>query len=145
MKTRVSTDEALDALVSAMNEGARPWTLGQEAAERVRSTFQPTFEAQLRRPRAWERESPKVLRLARWAGAVAALLAETDAGAEGQPGEIPVGHALVGALAAQHACPIPAAPPGVAFAAGRWCEPPSTMAHLPADLLQKATSLFSVE
>lgn len=145
MKTRVSTDEALDALISAMNEGARPWSLGPQAVERVRSTYQPTFEAQLRRPRAWERESGKVLRLARWAGSVAALLAETDAGIEAQPGEIPADHALVGTLAAQHACPIPAAPPGVAFVAGRWCEPPRKMAHLPADLLQKATSLFSVE
>jgi hypothetical protein len=145
MKNRVSTDEALDALISAMNEGARPWTLGPEAVARVRGTYQPTFEAQLRRPRAWERESGKVLRLARWAGAVAALLAETDAGPEREPGEVPADHALVGTLAVQHACPIPAPPPGVAFVAGRWCEPPRAMADLPVELMQKATSLFAIE
>jgi hypothetical protein len=144
MKSRVSVDEALDALIFAMNDGARPWTLGPEAVERVRTTYRPDFEAQLRRPRAWERESGKVLGLARWAGAVAALLAETEAGPERQPGEVPADHALLGTLAAQHACPIPAAPPGVAFVAGRWCNP-GAMADIPADLLQKATSLFAIE
>jgi hypothetical protein len=144
MKSTMNVEDALDQVVAAMNDGARPWTLGPVAAQRIHDAYRTDFEHQLRRPRAWERESGKVLRLARWAGAVAAILAETEAGPEGQPGEIPADHALVGTLAAQHACPIPAPQGGLAFVAGRWCHPPS-VSDLPAELLQKAVSLFSAD
>ena len=80
MKSQLTVDDALDQTVAAMNEGARPWTLGPAAAQRIRDAYRPDFEIQFRRPLAWERESGKVLRLARWAGAVAALLAETEVG-----------------------------------------------------------------
>jgi hypothetical protein len=142
MTSTVTVDDALDEVIVAMNDGARPWALGQAAAQRIRDAYRPDFEAQFRRPRAWERESGKVLRLARWAGAVAALLAETEVGPETQPGMVPPDHALVGTLAVRHACPIPAAPRGAAAVAGRWCNWPST-ADVPAELLQKAATLFS--
>lgn len=144
MKSTMSADSALDQLVEAMNDGARPWTLGPAAAQRIRDAYRTDFEHQLRRPKAWERESGKVLRLARWAGAVAALLAETDAGPETSPGEVPADHALVGTLAAQHACPIPPARDGLAFVAGRWCRP-SLASEVPTELLQKAATLFSAD
>jgi hypothetical protein len=143
MKSTLTVDDALDEVIGAMNDGARPWALGPAAAQRIRDAYRPDFEAQFRRPLAWERESVKVLRLARWAGAVAGLLAETEAGPEAQPGMVPPDHALVGTLAAQHACPIPAARGGVAFVAGRWCRPP--VADAPTELLKKAATLFSVD
>jgi hypothetical protein len=143
-KTRLTVDEALEQAVTAMNEGARPWTLSEAAAQRIRDAYRPDFEFQFRRPRAWERESTKVLRLARWAGAVAALLAETEAGPDGKPGEVPPDHAFVGSLAVRHACPIPAAPQGAAMVAGRWCQGvPTTDA--PTDLMAKAATLFTAE
>ena len=110
MNSTRTVDEALDQAVAAMNDGASPWNLGPAAAERIREAYRPDFEIQFRRPGAWERESVKVLRLARWAGAVAALLAETEAGPGDQPGEVPADHAFVGSLAVRHACPIPASP-----------------------------------
>ena len=85
MKSHLTVDDALDQTVAAMNDGARPWTMGPAAAQRIRDAYRPDFEIQFRRPGAWERESGKVLRLARWAGAVAALLAETDAGPAPSP------------------------------------------------------------
>jgi hypothetical protein len=144
VKTELTVDVALDQTVAAMSEGARPWTMGEAAAQRIRDAYRPDFEIQFRRPRAWERESPKVLRLARWAGAVAALLAETEAGPAGKPGEVPPDHAFVGTLAARHACPIPAAPLGAAMVAGRWCQAVST-ADLPTELMAKAATLFEAE
>ena len=144
MKIRMSVDEALDQVIEAMNDGARPWRLGPAAAQRIHDTYRTDFEHQLRRPRAWQRESGKVLRLARWAGAVAALLAETEVGPETEPGEVPADHALVGTLAAQHACPIPAPQGGLAFVAGRWCNPP-LISDVPAELLRKAATLFSAD
>jgi hypothetical protein len=143
-KTRLTVDEALEQLVTAMNEGARPWTLGEAAAQRIRDAYRPDFEIQFRRPRAWERESTKVLRLARWAGAIAGLLAETEAGPDGRPGEVPPDHAFVGTLAARHACPIPAAPQGAAMVAGRWCQAVSTT-EVPMELMAKAATLFTAE
>jgi len=144
MKTRLTVDEALEQTVSAMNEGARPWTMGEAAAQRIREAYRPDFEIQFRRPRAWARESTKVLRLARWAGAVAALLAETEAGPDGKPGEVPPDHAFVGTLAARHACPIPAAPLGAAMVAGRWCQAVSAT-EAPTELMAKAATLFDAE
>jgi len=144
MKTRLTVDEALEQAVTAMNEGARPWTMGEAAAQRIRDAYRPDFELQFRRPRAWERESTKVLRLARWAGAVAALLAETEAGPDGKPGELPPDHAFVGSLAVRHACPIPAAPLGAAMVAGRWCGVVSTT-EAPTELMAKAATLFQAE
>ena len=144
VKTELTVDVALDQTVAAMNEGARPWTMGEAAAQRIRAAYRPDFEIQFRRPRAWQRESPKVLRLARWAGAVAALLAETEAGPGGKPGEVPPDHAFVGTLAARHACPIPAAPPGAAMVAGRWCDAVSTT-EAPTELMAKAKTLFDAE
>jgi len=144
MKSTLTVDDALGEVVEAMNDGARPWTLGPAAAQRIRDAYRPDFEAQFRRPRAWERESVKVLRLARWAGAVAGLLAETEAGPETQPGLVPPDHALVGTLAAQHACPVPAARSGMAFVAGRWCNP-GLASGVPVELLRKAATLFSAD
>lgn len=144
MESTLTVDDALGEVIEAMNDGARPWTLGPAAAQRIRDAYRPDFEAQFRRPRAWERESVKVLRLARWAGAVAALLAETEVGPGGQPGDVPPDHALVGTLAARHACPVPAAPRGAAAVAGRWCNWPSA-SDVPAELLQKAATLFSAD
>ena len=144
VKTKLTVDEALDQAVAAMNEGARPWTMGEAAAQRIRDAYRPDFEMQFTRPRAWERESPKVLRLARWAGAVAALLAETEAGPGGKPGEVPPDHAFVGSLAVRHACPIPAAPQGAAMVAGRWCQAVPT-SEAPTELMAKAATLFEVE
>ncbi len=143
MSSHVTVDDALEQTVAAMNDGARPWTMGPAAAERIREAYRPDFEIQLRRPGAWERESVKVLRLARWAGAVAALLAETDAGPGTQPGDVPADHALVGTLAARHACPIPAPPRGAAVVAGRWCQLPTP--NVPTDLLKKAATLFTAD
>ena len=143
-KSTVTVEQALDQAIEAMNDGARPWSLGPAAADRIRDAYRPDFEHQIRRPRAWERESVKVLRLARWAGAVAALLAETEAGPETSPGSIPPDHALVGTLAVRHACPIPAARDGVSFVAGRWCsEPP--LSGISPELLRKAASLFEAD
>jgi hypothetical protein len=144
VKTKWTVDEALEQAVAAMNEGARPWTMGEAAVQRVREAYRPDFEIQFRRPRAWERESPKVLRLARWAGAVAALLAETDAGPDGKPGEVPPDHAFVGTLAARHACPIPAAPQGAAMVAGRWCQVVSP-GDASTELMTRAATLFDAE
>jgi hypothetical protein len=143
-KSKLTVDEALDQAVAAMGEGAKPWTMGEAAAQRIRDAYRPDFEIQFRRPRAWERESPKVLRLARWAGAIAALLAETDAGPGTTPGELPADHALVGSLAARHACPIPVPANGQAVVAGRWCAV-VTANDAPADLMAKAQTLFQVE
>jgi hypothetical protein len=142
MKSTTSVNEALDQAVAAMNDGARPWTLGAAAARRIHDAYRIDFEHQLRRPHAWERESAKVLRLARWSGAVAALLAETDAGPEGHPGEIPADIALVATLAAQHACPIPVPRGGQSFVAGRWCGPDL---DVPAELRAKAATLFTLD
>ncbi|HXK12596.1 MAG TPA: hypothetical protein VMT70_23370 [Vicinamibacteria bacterium] len=144
MTNQLTVDDALDQTVAAMNEGARPWRLGEAAARRIREAYRPDFEIQFRRPRAWERESGKVLRLARWAGAVAALLAETEVGPGTEPGEVPADHAFVGSLAARHACPIPASPRGAAVVAGRWCNQVSS-ATVPQDLLQKAATLFTAD
>ncbi len=144
MKSRFTVDEALEQAVAAMGEGARPWTMGPAAAQRIRDAYRPDFEIQFRRPGAWERESGKVLRLARWAGAVAALLAETEVGPGVEPGEVPADHAFVGTLAARHACPIPAPPRGAAFVAGRWCQAVATE-DSPTALLQKAASLFTAD
>jgi hypothetical protein len=144
MNSTLTVDEALDQTVAAMNDGARPWNLGSAAAQRIREAYRPDFEIQFRRPGAWERESVKVLRLARWAGAVAALLAETDAGPGTQPGDVPADHAFVGSLAARHACPIPASPRGGAVVAGRWCQVVS-MGNVPTELLRKAATLFTAD
>jgi len=144
MRSQLTVDDALEQTVAAMNDGASPWTMGPAAAERIREAYRPDFEIQFRRPGAWERESVKVLRLARWAGAVAALLAETDAGPGTQPGDVPADHALVGTLAARHACPIPAPPRGAAVVAGRWCQMVPT-SNLPTDLLKKAATLFTAD
>jgi hypothetical protein len=144
MKSTLTVDDALDQTVAAMNDGARPWTLGPTAAQRIRDAYRPDYETQFRRPGAWERESGKVLRLARWAGAVAALLAETEAGPGTQPGDVPADHAFVGTLAARHACPIPASPRGGAVVAGRWCNQVPT-SDVPTELLQKAATLFSAD
>ena len=144
VKTVFTVDEALDQAVAAMDEGARPWRMGEAAAQRIRDAYRPDFEMQFRRPKAWERESPKVLRLARWAGAVAALLAETEAGPGGAPGEVPPDHAFVGSLAVRHACPIPAAQLGAAMVAGRWCGAVSTR-EVPTELMAKAATLFEAE
>ena len=144
VKSSLTVDLALDQAVAAMNEGAKPWTLGEAAAQRIRDAYRPDLEVQFRRPRAWERESPKVLRLARWAGAIAALLAETEAGTATAPGELPPDHAIVGTLAARHACPIPAAANGQAFVAGRWCAAVNTN-DAPPELMAKAATLFQVE
>jgi hypothetical protein len=144
MESRLTVDGALDEAVAAMNDGARPWTLGPAATQRVRDAYRPDFEIQFRRPGAWERESAKVLRLARWAGAVAGLLAETEAGPGTEPGDVPADHAFVGTLAARHACPIPVSPRGGAVVAGRWCQAVSTE-NVPTDLLRKAASLFSAD
>jgi hypothetical protein len=143
MSSHVTVDDALEQTVAAMNDGAKPWIMGPAAAERIREAYRPDFEIQFRRPGAWERESVKVLRLARWAGAVAALLAETDAGPGTQPGDVPADHALVGTLAARHACPIPAPPRGAAAVAGRWCQLPTP--NVPTDLLKKAATLFTAD
>ena len=142
MKNRVDIDDALGQAIEAMNDGARPWVLGPAAAQGIRDAYRSDFERQLRRPKAWERESGKVLRLARWAGAVAGLLAETEAGPESQPGEVSADLALVASLAAQHACPIPLSRGGMAFVAGRWCSP---SVDVPAELVQKAATLFSID
>jgi hypothetical protein len=144
MRSRFTVDEALDQTVAAMGEGARPWTMGPAAAQRIRDAYRPDFEIQFRRLGAWERESGKVLRLARWAGAVAALLAETEVGPGVEPGEVPADHAFVGTLAARHACPIPAPPRGAAVVAGRWCQVVATE-EAPTALLQKAASLFTAD
>ncbi len=144
MKSHLTVDDALDQAVAAMNDGARPWNLGPTATQRVREAYRPDFEIQFRRPGAWERESIKVLRLARWAGAVAALLAETDAGPGTQPGDVPADHAFVGTLAARHACPIPASLRGGAVVAGRWCNQVPT-SDVPTELLQKAATLFTAD
>jgi hypothetical protein len=144
MKSNLTVDDALDQTVAAMNDGARPWTLGPTAAQRIRDAYRADYEAQFRRPGAWERESAKVLRLARWAGAVAGLLAETEAGPGTEPGDVPADHAFVGTLAARHACPIPAGSSGVAFVAGRWCRMVST-SDVPTELLQKAATLFTAD
>jgi hypothetical protein len=144
MKSQLTVDEALDQAVAAMGEGARPWTMGPAAAQRIREAYRPDFEIQFRRPIAWERESGKVLRLARWAGAVAALLAETEAGPGVEPGDVPPDHAFVGTLAARHACPIPAPPRGAASVAGRWCQDVVPDAAATA-LLQKAAALFTAD
>jgi hypothetical protein len=144
MKSQLTVEDALDQAVAAMDEGARPWTMGPAAAQRIRDAYRPDFEIQFRRPLAWERESAKVLRLARWAGAVAALLAETEVGPGTEPGEVPADHAFVGTLAARHACPIPAPPRGAAVVAGRWCQAVPADAA-PTALLQKAASLFSAD
>jgi hypothetical protein len=144
VKSDFTVDQALDQAVAAMNEGARPWTMGEAAAQRIREAYRPDFEIQFRRPRAWQRESPKVLRLARWAGAIAALLAETESGPGTAPGELPADHALVGSLAARHACPIPAPADGQAVVAGRWCQV-VTANDAPAELMAKAQTLFQVE
>ena len=143
MKSQLTVDEALDQTVAAMDEGARPWTMGPAAAQRIRDAYRPDFEIQFRRPLAWERESGKVLRLARWAGAVAALLAETEVGPGIEPGEVPPDHAFVGTLAARHACPIPASPRGGAVVAGRWCNMP--VSEVPNELLRKAATLFTAD
>jgi hypothetical protein len=143
MKSQLTVDDALDQAVAAMGEGARPWSMGPAAARRVRDAYRPDFEIQFRRPGAWERESGKVLRLARWAGAVAALLAETEAGPGVEPGDVPPDHAFVGTLAARHACPIPASRRGGAVVAGRWCNTP--MSEVPTDLLRKAATLFTAD
>jgi len=144
MKSHLTVDGALDQTVAAMNDGARPWNMGPAAAQRIRDAYRADFEIQFRRPGAWERESGKVLRLARWAGAVAALLAETEAGPGTQPGDVPADHALVGTLAASHACPIPAPPRGGAVAAGRWCQL-VLKSDVPAELLKKAATLFTAD
>ncbi len=144
MNSHLTVDDALDQTVAAMNDGARPWTLGPAAAQRIRDAYRADYQAQFRRPGAWERESGKVLRLARWAGAVAALLAETEAGPDTQPGDVPPDHAFVGTLAARHACPIPAGPSGAAFVAGRWCRLVAT-SDVPTGLLQKAATLFTAD
>jgi hypothetical protein len=143
MKSQFTVDDALDQTVAAMDEGARPWTMGPAAAQRIRDAYRPDFEIQFRRPLAWERESGKVLRLARWAGAVAALLAETEVGPGTEPGEVPPDHAFVGTLAARHACPIPASPRGGAVVAGRWCNLPP--GEVPTELLRKAATLFTAD
>lgn len=140
----LTVDDALEQTVSAMNDGASPWSLGPAAAQRIRDAYRVDFEIQFRRPGAWERESGKVLRLARWAGAVAALLAETDAGPGTEPGDVPADHAFVGTLAARHACPIPASPRGGAVVAGRWCNQVQT-SGVPTELLQKAATLFTAD
>ena len=144
MKSHLTVDDALDQTVAAMNDGARPWNMGPAAAQRIRDAYRPDFEIQFRRPGAWERESVKVLRLARWAGAVAGLLAETDAGPGTQPGDVPADHAFVGTLAARHACPIPASPRGGAVVAGRWCNQVQA-SNVPTELLQKAATLFTAD
>jgi hypothetical protein len=143
MKSQLTVEDALDQAVAAMDEGARPWTMGPAAAQRIRDAYRPDFEIQFRRPLAWERESAKVLRLARWAGAVAALLAETEVGPGTEPGEVPPDHAFVGTLAARHACPIPASPRGGAVVAGRWCNYP--VSEVPTELLRKAATLFTAD
>jgi hypothetical protein len=143
MKSQLTVEDALDQAVAAMDEGARPWTMGPAAAQRIRDAYRPDFEIQFRRPLAWERESAKVLRLARWAGAVAALLAETEVGPGTEPGEVPPDHAFVGTLAARHACPIPASPRGGAVVAGRWCNYP--VSEAPTELLRKAATLFTAD
>jgi len=137
-----TVEQALMEMIEAMDDGARPWRLGPSAADRIRSAYRPDFEAQLRRTAAWQRDSPKVLRLCRWAGAIAALLAETEAGPEATPAEVSGDQALVGTLAVRLACPVPAAPPGGAVVAGRWCQAVST-ADAPAELLQKAAAMFA--
>lgn len=144
MRSQLTVEDALDQAVAAMDEGARPWTMGPAAAQRIRDAYRPDFEIQFRRRGAWERESGKVLRLARWAGAVAALLAETEAGPGTEPGDVPADHAFVGTLAARHACPLPASPRGGAVVAGRWCGAVATE-EAPTALLQKAASLFSAD
>jgi hypothetical protein len=143
MKNTVTVDDALEQVVEAMKDGAQPWTLGAAAAQRIRDAYRADFEAQLRRPGAWKLASGKILRIARWAGALAALLAETEAGPEKTPGEVPPDHALLGTFAVRHACPIPAVPGGVVVA-GRWCNMVST-SQVPAELLRKAASLFGAD
>jgi hypothetical protein len=144
MKSHLTVDDALDQTVAAMGDGARPWRMGPAAAERIRREYRPDFEIQFRRAGAWERESGKVLRLARWAGAVAALLAETEVGPGTEPGDLPADHAFVGTLAARHACPIPASPRGGAVVAGRWCNGVDA-SDVPNELLQKAATLFTAD
>ena len=138
----MSADSALDQIVAAMNDGARPWTLGPAAAQRIRDAYRTDFEHQFRRPGAWERESGKVLRLARWAGAVAALLAETEAGPGTQPGEVPP---ITRSWARwRRATPARSRRPGAARSS-RGAGATRRRLEVATELLQKAATLFTAD
>lgn len=63
----------LDEVMDTIRFGAQPWQCDEGSLDALREHYRPGFEAQKEN---WRRVRPKIIRLAKYQGALAALLAE---------------------------------------------------------------------
>ena len=75
-------EEALNSAVRELEKGARPWKIEPDSLSRLRDThFKRGFrESYEKTPEKWPKQKSKVLRMAKWAGMLAGLLAEWKTG-----------------------------------------------------------------
>jgi hypothetical protein len=73
--------------------------------EWVRTQFEEDFDEEIRSLDEWQRWRPLLNRLFRYVGAVAALVAEVEAGPAGSPGELKEWHVALAIVIVKTICP----------------------------------------
>jgi hypothetical protein len=95
-------EKALSATMAEIRKGAAPWTVKEGLLTRLKTHYRPEFD----RNRAnWPKVKGKLLRLARYQGAIAALLAESVHPERSAPGQVDAKSLWTASWIVQIGCP----------------------------------------
>lgn len=82
---KTTVEGALNATMAEIRTGAAPWRISAALLAQLKKHYRPAFQSNLAN---WPKVKAKVLRLARFQGAIAGLLAESEKPHRAMPGQI---------------------------------------------------------
>lgn len=100
---------ALDYAMDRLCESASPWRVPPDVWEKSWNAIAPDFNREITSLGQWLKFKTTALRLAKYIGAFAAYLAETEAGATGPIGDLKWAHMQLAMALVKIECPPPRA------------------------------------